>query len=284
MNIGSFHSVNGVSLYCEVSGPKDGVTVVVVSGTGNDLRADIERDGSRPPHPLATAGFRVVQYDQRGLGQSSKPDQPYSMTDYADDAAALIEVLRADGKIAAPVHVVGISFGGMVAQHLAIRHSTLVRRLVLCCTSTGGEGGESFDLLAIADFDDEERVRIMVSVMDTRNDVSTTPPTLAPGYLEMAKRGARARTLMLADPLGAIGSRRQLEARAHHDTFNDLPSVTLPTLVCGGVYDAQASPENVRTLSTRIPMAELKMFDGGHGFLFQDPTSWPFVAEWLARD
>ncbi len=282
MTKSAFVEANGMSLYREVSGPDTGEPVLIVSGTGNDLRADVKQDGSRRQHPLATAGFRVVQYDQRGLGQSSKPDQPYSMADYADDAAALIENLRASDAISAPVHVVGISFGGMVAQHLAIRHPHLIRRLVLCCTSTGGEGGSSFDLLSIADLPDDERVRITISVMDTRNDASTSPPTFAPGYLDMARRAARSRTMMLAEPLGPLGARRQLEARADHDTFHDLPSITLPTLVCGGNYDAQALPENVRTLSNRIPASCLQMFDGGHGFLMQDPTAWPFVAEWLS--
>jgi 3-oxoadipate enol-lactonase len=283
MNRGSFVEVNGVSLYFETSGPVDGEPVLIISGTGSDLRADIEQDGTRRVHPLAAAGFRVVEYDQRGLGQSSKPDQPYTMADYGDDAEALIEALQKEDQVATPVHVVGISFGGMVAQHLAIRHPRLVRRLVLCCTSTGGEGGASFDLLSIADLPDDERIPIMVSVMDTRNDVSTSPPRFAPGYLEMAKRGAKARSLMLADPSGPRGVRRQLEARAGHDTFDGLPSVAIPTLVCGGIYDAQASPENVRTLSNRIPRAKLAMFEGGHGFLLQDPAAWPFVVEWLAH-
>ena len=69
------------------------------------------RDG-----PLAES-FEVLAYDQRGLGQSSVPPWPYAMADFANDAAALLDAVGWDDCV-----VMGISFGGMVAQELAIRH------------------------------------------------------------------------------------------------------------------------------------------------------------------
>ena len=80
--------------------------------------------------------FEVLAYDQRGLGQTEVPEGPYTMAEYADDAAALIAAVGWDD-----CAVVGVSFGGMVAQELAIRHPGRVRRLALCCTSSGGAGG-----------------------------------------------------------------------------------------------------------------------------------------------
>jgi 3-oxoadipate enol-lactonase len=279
-----FVPANDISIYTEISGPVDGPVVLIVSGTGNDLRSDVGPDAVTAEHPLATNGFRVIQFDQRGLGQTTKPDEPYSMAGYADDAAALVNVLMHTEQIPTQtVNVVGISFGGMVAQHLAIRHPLLIERLVLCCTSSGGAGGSSFDLLSIADLPDDERLKIGASVMDTRNDLSVSPPVFAPRYLEMAKRGARSHALMRANPLGAMGARRQLEARANHNTWDDLATVTTPTLVCGGVFDAQAVPKNVRALANQIPKAELQMFDGGHAFLLQDPTAWTKIASFLKQ-
>ena len=144
-----------------------GPPVLLISGTGADLRADPRRAS----HPLTTR-YEVAMYDQRGLGQTSKPDQPYTMADYADDAAALLDVLGWES-----AHVVGISFGGMVAQHVALRHPERVDLLVLCCTSAGGAGGASFDLLSVADLPLDERTRVVLPVFDTRNDLSTDPPT-----------------------------------------------------------------------------------------------------------
>jgi 3-oxoadipate enol-lactonase len=217
-----------------------------------------------------------LMYDQRGLGQTSKPDVAYSMADYADDAAALMAHV---GWLSAAV--IGISFGGMVAQHLTLRHRHLVQRLVLACTSSGGAGGSSFDLLAMADLPDEERIKTSIMVMDSRNDPTTKPPTWAPGFEVLARRAAMSQRLASQDPQAAIGARRQLEARAHHDTWNDLPSITIPTLCMGGTYDNQAPSENVRALATRIPNAAVEFFDGGHGFLSQDPTAWPRVIDAL---
>ncbi|MGH6958141.1 MAG: alpha/beta fold hydrolase, partial [Caulobacteraceae bacterium] len=121
-----------IELYYERAGA--GPPLLFVSGTGADLRNKPNVfDG-----PLARA-FDVLAYDQRGLGRSAKPDTPYSMADYADDAAALIAHLGW-----ASAKVVGVSFGGMVAQEFVLRHPGKVERLVLACTSQGGEGGASY--------------------------------------------------------------------------------------------------------------------------------------------
>ena len=125
---------NGIQIHYEIGG--EGRPVLFISGTGGDLR-------NRPgvfDGPLAAA-FEVLAYDQRGLGQTEAPDTDYVMADYADDAAGLLEVLGWDR-----VPVMGVSFGGMVAQELAIRHPDRVSALVLACTSSGGEGGASYPL------------------------------------------------------------------------------------------------------------------------------------------
>jgi pimeloyl-ACP methyl ester carboxylesterase len=71
--------------------------------------------------PLADK-FTILAYDQRGLGQTDKPDIPYAMGDYANDAAGLLE---SQGWTSS--YVIGVSFGGMVAQELAIRHKAYVK-------------------------------------------------------------------------------------------------------------------------------------------------------------
>ena len=216
-------------------------------------------------------------YDQRGLGRSGKPDRAYTMADYADDCAALMDQVGWDR-----AHVVGISFGGMVAQHVALRHPERVERLVLACTSAGGAGGSSFDLLAVDDLTPAERNAVVLPVMDSRNDLSTDPPTLAPMFdLVIAAWGAGAQ-LNSEDPASAIGARRQLEARAGHDTWDRLGSITAPTFVIGGRFDRQAPPENLERLASRIPDATLTFFDGGHLLLLQDRTAWPAVVDFLA--
>ena len=96
--------VRDLEIEYEIGG--DGPSVLFISGTGGDLR-------TRPnvfSSPIAERA-RVLAYDQRGLGQTTVPELQPAMADYADDAAALIDALDFD-----PVAVIGVSFGGMVAQ------------------------------------------------------------------------------------------------------------------------------------------------------------------------
>ena len=112
-------TIGDIEIFHERQGA--GAPLLFISGTGGDLR-------NRPTvfeGPLAKA-FDVLAYDQRGLGRTSKPDAPYSMAGYADDAARLMDHVGWESAL-----VVGVSFGGMVAQELVLRHPARVRRLVL---------------------------------------------------------------------------------------------------------------------------------------------------------
>ena len=65
----------------------------------------------------------------------------------------------------------------------------------------------------------------------------------------------------------------QIEARAGHDVWDRLPSITCPTLVACGRYDGIAPLENGRAIASRIPRAEFRDYEGGHAFLVQDPAA-----------
>jgi 3-oxoadipate enol-lactonase len=199
------------------------------------------------------------------------------MADYADDAAALLSALGWDGAI-----VVGVSFGGMVAQEIALRHPELVQRLVLCCTSSGGGGGSSYPLHDLPDLAPEALARFRMSIMDKRRDEvwHAARPDEAAAVLKPMVAAMLARQ---ADPVAGAGFRRQIEARAGHDTYDRLPELNVPTLVCGGRYDGQAEPAVVTALAKRIPDAELEFFEGGHAFLAQDPAAWERIGAFLAE-
>lgn len=258
----AFIRIGDIDIYHEVAG--SGPPVLLISGTGADLR-NVPHDR----HPLARS-FEAHAYDQRGLGQTSKPDEPYTMADYADDAAGLIEALGIG-----PTHVVGVSFGGMVAQHLAIRHPELVERLVLMCTSPGGPM-PSLDLLAMVDLSPEEHEAAYLPRMDTR----IVPGEPVPEDVEriLALRSMRR---PVTDPEAKRGARRQLEARAAHDVFDRLGDVAAPTLVIGGQSDGVAPPANQEAMADRIPNARLVLCHGGHMFALQDKTAWPTVVDFL---
>ena len=97
-----------IEVYFERHGA--GSPVLWISGSNGDLRYNAMRGRG----PLERA-FDAIMYDQRGLGQTTIAPAPYSMQGYADDAAALLDTLGVTR-----CHIVGVSFGGMVAQEFVL--------------------------------------------------------------------------------------------------------------------------------------------------------------------
>ena len=255
-----FASVRDINVYYEVQG--EGGRLLYISGTGGDLRNKPSVfDGPLPQH------FQVLSYDQRGLGQTDKPGVPYTMAGYGDDAAGLMDALGWRTAL-----VVGVSFGGMVAQELALRHAQRVEKLVLCCTSSGGPGGASYPLHAIEHLPYEEQALIRIPITDARKDAAwqAAHPDETKQLVASAVATSEARH---RDAAAAMGFQRQLEARAAHDTYDRIGGLTMPVMLAGGRYDRQAPPENLESLRGRIPGSRLEFFEGGHGFIREDPRA-----------
>ncbi len=264
----SYITANGLQIWCERKG--EGEPLLFISGSGGDLRNKPNAlDG-----PLVKQ-FDMVAYDQRGLGQTDKPDGPYSMADYADDAAGLLDELDW-----ATANVVGVSFGGMVAQELAIRYPDRVRKLVLCCTSPGGAGGASYPLHSLIGMDPLAEARQMIPISDIRHDAAwqAANPDAYRFMLDL-----RTTDPWAGEPRRAMGAELQLLARKDLDTWDRLPSITAPTLICGGLYDGIALPETQPRMAEQIPGAQLRLFEGGHMFLIQDRAAFPAITEFLQQ-
>ena len=214
-----FARVGQIDICYELGG--SGPRLLYISGTGGDLRL---RPGIfEGPLP---GRFEVLAFDQRGMGRSSKPDVRYTMADYADDAAGLMDALGWQDAL-----VLALSFGGMVAQELALRHPGKVRRLVLACTAPGGAGGSSFAFHEIQDLTGEARARHMIPITDTRHDAAWAAAHPAE-YRQMLAFAAQAP--FAGEPGHAQGSRRQLEARKDHDTWDRLDQIACPVLIAAG--------------------------------------------------
>lgn len=196
------------------------------------------------------------------------------MADYARDAAALLDHVGWDRTA-----VFGISFGGMVAQELAVTHPGSIERLVLVCTSPGGAGGASYPLHQLEEIEPEERTRVHRRLLDTRFDdawLAEHPTDRALAEM-MAERAAVERT---ADERS--GARLQLEARRHHDVWDRLDRIDCPTLIAAGRFDGIAPPANSEAIQQRVRGSELRLYDGGHLFLYQDPAAFADIDAFLA--
>jgi 3-oxoadipate enol-lactonase len=264
----AFIGVRDLQVWYERQGT--GPRLLFISGTGGDLR----RKPNVFDKPIVQH-FEILTYDQRGLGQTTKPTADYTMLEYAEDAIGLLDAIGWDR-----CHIMGVSFGGMVAQELAIRYPERVNRVVMACTSSGGAGNPSYPLHRHLDDTLEQRARRQLVLSDNRR----TPAWQAEHADEFATLvdGTLAGFNIGADEPGkAEGYRRQVLARQGHDTYDRLPQITAPVFICGGKYDGIAPIANQEALLSQIPNAQLELFEGGHGFLNEDPRAYERVIAFL---
>ena len=262
-----FGQVRDIQVYYEIVG--SGPRLLFINGTAADLRR------RQPYVDLLSDHFTVLRYDQRGLGQSGKPDQHYSMADYADDAAALMDLVGWDCAA-----VLGVSFGGSVAQEFARRHPERITRMALACANPGGPYG--YPLLELHAKDPETRARTMLS-LDLRKSLEwqAANPEKTAALLESGRK--RGGPVDPSDPHAAMGARRQLEAREEHDARDWIGQIDMPVVLLGGRYDGLGTEAGQTFMAERITGSELHLFEGAHGFLNEDSNALPTLVEFLTR-
>lgn len=263
-----FINTPNLKIYYEQTGT--GTPLLVFGGTGGDLR--------RKPSIMDTVlghQFHLISFDQRGLGQSEKPVDGYTMQAYADDGAHLLDALGIER-----AHVMGLSFGGMVAQHFALRHGHRLLKLALFCTAPGGAGGASYPLHDLLSLDPDQQLRERLKLNDTRLDDAWIDAH--PEMIDAARKFSRSDAFD-DDPHRARGAIGQFQARAAHDCWDRLHEINCPVWLAGGRYDGIATPAVMENMLTRLPYAELEFYDGGHLFMTEKPQSFNHAAAFFNR-
>lgn len=240
---------------------------VTVAGTGPPLLLIPGLGATRvvfdPLLPLLTPHFRTAVYDQRGIGASQAHPGPFTTEQLGDDGVAVLDGLRIDRAT-----VLGASFGGMVAQQLAVRHPGRVSALVLAATGPGSahlvrrpDRAASDALLGRGARTPEDAYRIACTVLYSRAFQEEHADIIEQQVRDRARR-----------PIDPRAFRAQLAASRAHDAWDKLPSITCPTLVMHGSDDAVMPLANAELLAARIPGAVLEVFDGaGHLFFHEQP-------------
>lgn len=216
-------------------------------------------------HPQATrleGHHRVVLYDSRGLGKSTEGAGPHDLHTMADDTAALLDHLGWER-----AHVVGVSMGGMIAQHLALRHTGRVRSLSLIATSPGPltrnlPGGKGIRLFLQANTSKGEgRLNALRKLLFPPEYASQT---VDPSMLEAI--GAPSKPHVRLSHLRSIFS---------HDVRKELGALaSVPTLVIKPALDLLVPPRGSDAIAANLPGARLVEFaDGGHGLTAQHPEA-----------
>ena len=203
--------------------------------------------------------FRVITFDNRGTGQSDKPDAPYSIEMFADDAAGLL------GKLDVPrAHIFGVSMGGMIAQEFALRHPASVATLTLGCTTAGGAQSvppppESLAILTAPreGVSPEDIIRRGWPLAYTKKYIVESRPVLEAAIPRLLKH-----------PTPPYAFQRQLEGTYTLKTFDRLRQIKAPTLVVTGAEDVLIPAKNSEIVASQILGAKLHIIPGvGHGFM-----------------
>lgn len=250
-----YTTLNGIRVHYETYGAGD--PVLLINGLGGPAVNWLYqvRDLSKR--------YRVITFDNRGVGETDLPDEPvYPTGQMAEDARALLDHLAIER-----AHVVGASMGGTIAMELAIRHPKRVRSLGLCCTWARGDGRflhivQSWMATApVLSPEDRFRYALMpwiytakvlgdrAAVEDIVKRTLAYPFLTRPGAFERQGRGL----------LEWNGAR-----------IKELRRLRMPTLVLVGRDDILTPPAFSRELARLIPRARLRIIPGGHGFFIEE--------------
>ena len=246
-------AANGLEFACQIHGEDTAPAIVLIRGLGTQL---IEWSPVLI-EALVAGGLKVVVFDNRDVGRSSKLDQDYALSDMADDVVALMAELGERR-----FHVFGISLGGMVAQLVAVEHPEAVRCLFSVMSSTGNPD------LPRASKAVRDRMMAKVTGRDAiiRADVENRAVWGSPGYPETeAERRAIAEAVYAPCHYPAGVSRQMLAAMEDGSRVERLGSISAPTLVIHGAEDPLVPPAGGEDSARCIPGARLVMIPGmGH--------------------
>ena len=278
---------NGIDLCYEIFGKDDAEPMLLIMGLGAQM---IHWDDEFY-RQLAARGFRVIRFDNRDIGKSSKltggkplkplellklrflripVEAPYRLRDMAEDTIGLMDALGIKS-----AHLVGASMGGMIAQEVAISFPQRVRSLTSIMSTTGNPKDPAPTREAAA--------MLMAPPPATKEEFLTrfaqTWKVLRVGSfpLDEAKDRERAERIF-ARGLNPAGVGRQLRAiLASGNRKERLRAVKAPTLVIHGTVDPLVRPEGGKDTAASIPGARLMMVDGmGHAIPI---PMWPQIID-----
>jgi len=262
---------NGLELCCQEMGDPAGEPLLLVMGLGTQMIAWDEGFCEL----LAERGFRVIRFDNRDIGRSTKIESAgapprldmmlgrrgsaaYLLSDMAADTVALMDELGIES-----AHLVGASMGGMIAQTAAIEHPERVRSLVSIMSNTGSRwtGLPSRKAMAVL-LGKPPRNRDAA----VERTVRTFRVIGSPGFPFDEERLRRVAGRSYDRGHSAAGVVRQLHAiTASGDRTQALRGLRVPATVIHGNRDPLVRPAGGRATARAIPGARLKMIDGmGH--------------------
>jgi 3-oxoadipate enol-lactonase len=229
----------------------EGSPLLLIQGLGYG------RWGWEPIIPGLAARHRVVDFDNRGIGESDKPEGPYTAAQMAGDALQVLDEAGIEH-----AHVFGASLGGMIAQELAVTAPERVDTLILGCTTPGGPNAVPMPEVTLRLFAEAPSLPPEVALRRfIENALGEAPPTELVDEL-FARR--------VANPPDQAGWQAQAAAGMGFQGVD--AEITAPTLILAGTADNVVDYRNAELLAARIPGARVELLEGsGHLFFWEQP-------------
>ncbi len=251
-----------VDIHYSIAG--DGVPVLLIMGLATDSQMWMLQV------PVLSARYKTITFDNRGVGFSSAPTGPCTMEEMAADALAVL-----DAAGAGQAHIIGVSMGGAIAQHLALKAPERVRSLVLCATwarrNPYTKRLEELGTTVANTLGREALIRSSLLWL-------FSPKTFIenPAFIDMVEMMA----MQVQAPIDAFHS--QTAAVREHDTLERLGEIAAPTLVVAGRRDIMVPPELSEEIANAIPDSKLVMMEGAHAFTVENVDVFnTTLLEWL---
>jgi pimeloyl-ACP methyl ester carboxylesterase len=252
--------VHGLSIAYERVG--DGPVLVLLHGFTQDSRV------WRPQRERLSDRFTLIAWDAPGAGQSPDPPEPFGMSDWAHTLAGLLDACGVQ-----QAHILGLSWGGLLAQEFTRLYAERVLSLVLADTYAGWKGSLPEPM---------PQERLAACLQDAALPPSDFVRKYLPGmFSESPSQEIQERLATIMADFHPLGFRLMATALAQADTRDLLPNIRVPTLLLWGDAD-QRSPLSVAyQMRDAMPTARLAVISGaGHLSNLEAPTQ--FNAEVLA--
>lgn len=225
--------------------------------------------------------MKVIALDNRGVGCSSRPNYPYSMDLFIEDLHNLLVYLEINQKI----NLCGISMGGMIAQHYALKYPNELKTLILCATSEKlGKGAHKVidGLREIDNLSLEEKMFIMFPYIISRKFEKKLREDKQ--LLDSIKEDIVFIT-PCKNPTTIKDYENQMVAVENHDTGDLIDKIRIPTLILGGSKDRLIPIHHQQSLHEKIANSKLEIIKGcGHAFTIENPNQvnkviWDFIKQ-----
>jgi len=239
---------NGINIFYESYG--EGDPVVLISGLGSPMLS------WETQIPIYSAEYKVVSFDNRGIGKSEITESGFTISDMADDVIGLLDNLGIEKAV-----FIGKSMGGMITQRIGIKYPERVNKLVIGCSAASRD--EVGNLLLSGGREIASKAG-MKAVWITGLFYGYTR-----GYIENNIEMIKAFIDEMPDHDELIlkGYMGQSQACEGHYSLDEIDQIKAPTLVIYGDKDLILSPAKSLEMAEKIPDCMLKGFKGvGHGF------------------